>query len=314
MKKIVSKIMALVMVLTMCFAVNVGTANAASKEFAGGYGTKSSPYLVKTYDQLLNVKDYPSSYFKQIANIDCKGKKVKNLFGKTFSGNYDGNKKTISNLKVSGSNAFLTKKVSKKAVIKNLTFSKLTFNGKYKASIFETNQGTLTNVNVKNSKFTTKLKDESVYSEVAAIAINNEKTGLIKKCKITNTSFSVNVDAWTGTAQISGICSNNKGLVSGCNIKNATFKSISVEFTAKIGGITSFNDGGIVENCKVEAKKAVASGDINGYYGAPEYGEIGKIVNYNKEGIVKHCSAKGKWKGDLKAINVLSNDGGEIYR
>ena len=81
-----------------------GEALEASVTFAGGTGTKSNPYVVKTAAQLNAIRDYLGSYFIQAANIDLSsfsnwvpiGKDQDNVFW----GGYNGNGYTISNLKI----------------------------------------------------------------------------------------------------------------------------------------------------------------------------------------------------------------------
>ncbi len=91
----------------------------AAKEYAGGKGTKDSPYIIKTAEQLakfaLDVrtkKSYTKKYYKLGADIDLEGKMwisaINTSLGYTFvgfsidtvmfSGVFDGNYHTISNM------------------------------------------------------------------------------------------------------------------------------------------------------------------------------------------------------------------------
>ncbi len=91
----------------------------AAKEYAGGKGTKDSPYIIKTAEQLakfaLDVrtkKSYAKKHYKLGANIDLEGKMwisaINTSLGYTFvgfnvdtvpfSGVFDGNYHTISNM------------------------------------------------------------------------------------------------------------------------------------------------------------------------------------------------------------------------
>lgn len=77
-------------------------------EFAGGDGTEANPYQVATAEQLNNVRNHLDKYFIQIADIDLgvapwnqdEGWEPIGTDELPFTGNYDGNNKTISNLKI----------------------------------------------------------------------------------------------------------------------------------------------------------------------------------------------------------------------
>jgi|GEM_PF-6548212 len=67
--------------------------------FAGGMGTSSSPYLIETAAQLLQINNYLSSYFKLTNIISLAGIQFEPIGkGKEFTGKLDGNSKVITNL------------------------------------------------------------------------------------------------------------------------------------------------------------------------------------------------------------------------
>ncbi|NOR45147.1 MAG: hypothetical protein GQ534_06120 [Candidatus Delongbacteria bacterium] len=91
-----------------------------STTFAGGNGSEANPYFVATPSQLDSVRNYLSSNFKQVVDIDLEeylsignpgyndgefwqplGNEMNMEY---FTGKYDGNKKTISNLKINRDN------------------------------------------------------------------------------------------------------------------------------------------------------------------------------------------------------------------
>lgn len=77
--------------------------SSANPDFSGGSGTKSDPYLIDNSENLLMINSYPDKYFKQMSNIDLKDYTNIDSIGKggtLFTGNYDGNGKTIKNLKM----------------------------------------------------------------------------------------------------------------------------------------------------------------------------------------------------------------------
>jgi len=80
-----------------------------SDAFEGGSGTLSDPYIVRTAEQLNEVRNFLTSYFIQIADIDLENKLLTQENGwlpigsaqAPFTGNYNGNGYTINNMKIS---------------------------------------------------------------------------------------------------------------------------------------------------------------------------------------------------------------------
>lgn len=92
-KKIISLLLSLLMIVTMFSGMQI-TASAATwsgkaaSSFAGGKGTKSSPYIIKTGEQLARMRnlvnsnstsayDYRHAYYKLGANITLNGNSSK---------------------------------------------------------------------------------------------------------------------------------------------------------------------------------------------------------------------------------------------
>ncbi len=139
MKKIISLIIALTMLLSLGTATVLNTsaawAGGVATGFAGGSGTEADPYQIASGIELALIakmvnEDADScegKYFKLIADIDLGGvawEPIGNYANKTeiFKGHFDGNGHTVSGLKVeaSGSHAGLFGRVMG-STIKNLT-------------------------------------------------------------------------------------------------------------------------------------------------------------------------------------------------
>jgi len=77
-----------------------GGAGPAYAAFSGGDGLPGSPYLIKTREQLDDMRDYPSASFRLEADIDLAGFPWEPVGTPAlpFSGTFDGNGHTISNL------------------------------------------------------------------------------------------------------------------------------------------------------------------------------------------------------------------------
>lgn len=117
MKKSIFKCMALVLAM-IAASVNVSAQlvwDGTSSPWTHGTGTANDPYLIETPQNLSMLSDmvnngmtYNGVYFKQTADFNMNGNSYKfNVIGNTasncFSGHYDGNFNSISNLSVSNS-------------------------------------------------------------------------------------------------------------------------------------------------------------------------------------------------------------------
>ncbi|RBW69841.1 hypothetical protein [Bacillus taeanensis] len=77
-------------------------------EFTGGEGTMDNPYLIKTAQQLDNVRNYLDQHFKLAANIDLSSFAAEDNKGwrpigneeQAFTGSFDGNRHLISGLTI----------------------------------------------------------------------------------------------------------------------------------------------------------------------------------------------------------------------
>ncbi len=98
---------------TYVFIIIIGIflSNSVYAQFAGGDGSKSNPYQISSAEQLSNIRHHLNSYFIQINDIDLEnfdhyndGKGWLPIGGAgssdSFSGNYDGQNYTISNLNI----------------------------------------------------------------------------------------------------------------------------------------------------------------------------------------------------------------------
>ncbi|MFB9275215.1 S-layer homology domain-containing protein [Cohnella cellulosilytica] len=87
--------------VVLCAGVSSwGGAAPAYAAFADGNGLPGSPYLIKTREQLDDMRDYPSAHFQLEADIDLAGFPWEPVgtYALPFSGTFDGNGYTISSL------------------------------------------------------------------------------------------------------------------------------------------------------------------------------------------------------------------------
>ncbi len=80
-----------------------------ANEFAGGVGSEDDPFLIANANHLNNVRNYPKSYFLQVDNIEMDELNTENSWipigrDEDFSGYYDGDGFSITNLVIAADN------------------------------------------------------------------------------------------------------------------------------------------------------------------------------------------------------------------
>jgi len=235
--------------------------NENYKDFAGGDGSRTNPYLVADATELFNVKKYPSSHFKQISDISLATEKnISALSSKDapLTGSYDGAGFTISDL---------------------ILYSPLEDN----LSLFGYNSGEIKNVSLSNCFISGNLNASSLVTE------NN---GTIKNCT---------ADTYITAPTVSGLVFVNNGLLAECTfygyVKGGSSGASLVHTNnnriencfaggttigASAGGI-SFVNNSIIESC---CSFASVSGNKTGLLAFDNRGEITKSYYLNDSNAV----------------------------
>ena len=227
-----------------------------NKTFAGGSGTKASPYKVSNFTQLKAISKYNTSYFIQTANINAGGAKMSSLFTskKPFKGHYNGNGKTISNINLTSNKnssewyslAGIFGEINSKGSVSNLKLSKITVSDTplefdaesiYMGAIAGTNYGTISGIKVNN--ITIKNND---YNRVNG-GICGGNYGTVKNCTVTNYKATQHQSIKAG-----GIAGYNKGVIQGCKTGNTYISGTAA------GCIVGDNYSGRVVSCKSYAE------------------------------------------------------------
>lgn len=116
------------------FVISLFISMSVSAQFSAGSGTVADPYQITSKNELMLVGAEPTASFKLMNNIDMAGEiwtPIGNVDNK-FTGNFDGNAKKISNIKIVGSvedNKGFFGYVSDSAIIKNLYLENDTISG-----------------------------------------------------------------------------------------------------------------------------------------------------------------------------------------
>lgn len=220
-------------------ALSTLTASAIS-----GDGTEESPFLITNQEELSLVTDFPSSHFKLANDIVMNGN-IKSLCyesdNQTFTGVFDGNGYTISNLTMNASDTdYISCSLfyNNSGEIKNLNLTISDFTQLVVGGITQHNYGTIYNCSVGG--------ELCGYEYAGGIAYDNY--GVIEKCKV-DANFLKGM-----YSDIAGIAVENYAKIEDCYF-TGKFSGDSAE---KIAGICIENGRGTyyvgnIKNCYVSA-------------------------------------------------------------
>jgi len=274
MKKVLSLILLAIMMVSIMPVLTLAT-----EPFASGSGTAGDPYIINTKAQLEAFRDavnagnsYSGKYIKLGDNIDLNNEEWTPIglysyrsnsteksstvsVEKSFNGIFDGNNKTISNLKISGTNggkaylgAGLFGYCNDSFIIKNLTINNADVFGRlYIGAVVGF---PYTGTEISNCKVTGNIKIEGSWY-VGGIA-GNGYVNTIKDCSVIG---------------------NNGSYIGGCELYNHNY--FNSEYNGYFGGIIGFRGEGSqkIENCTVKniTLKAMCNG-LGGISGILHYG------------------------------------------
>jgi hypothetical protein len=279
--------------------------------FAGGSGTVGDPYEVETAAQLNHVRDRLDAYFIQTADIDLTaylasdgagynagaGWEPIGTFGTPFTGSYDGNGYTISNLTINRSgenNIGLFGYTSDAATLEDIDLDSINVSGSSNlGGLAGFNQGNITDCTVsglltsvdsnagllagKNQGTVTDCQTSGTVtgganSYYAAGLIGYNEDGTISDCSFTGTV--------SGMRYIGGLVGGNTsdGTISSC-AASGTAAGINSEVDAYVGGLAGYNEG------TIEYSYAYSTVTSNSNY-------LGGLVSQNY-GTINECYSQG---------------------
>lgn len=225
-------------------------------DFAGGTGTTSDPYQIKTSEHLCNVtkevETNATASFKLVGNIDMNGVKFKPIYG--FKGTFDGNNLTISNLTV---------ECDSQAALFQQTFD-----------------ATLKDINLTNVKATAK-------SGCAAGLVGAFLgKGTITNCKVSsavitdNGTVGATANSGKYTGGIVGLAEDGSSTITGCSFQGIITGNT---FVAGIVGNGANKDRGYTTTVST----CIVKGTINGKASVHQYANNCIISNCSGDPIVK---------------------------
>lgn len=286
--------------LFLCMAIQLCNAqvywNALPKEkWSQGSGTELDPYLIEKPQHLSYLSDsvnkgatFENVYFKLTGDLYMNTQTHLMIpigYGagnKGFSGNFDGNNKTIQvswyfnpSIMVADSNYGLFGILNESGCIKNLTLGDSSRMGAYD----KTNIGALVGLNkgeIRNCHFQGQINGN--WYNIGALVGMNDVTGIIDSCS--------NQGRILGVQYNGGIAGWNKGIIRNCSNLN------HAEGAIYTGGIAGVNDTtGSIEKC-------FSSGLTLGGSSPYEMGSTAGIAAIN-HGTINQCFNSGKVHSSL---------------
>ena len=244
--------------------------------FAATLGTEQNPYEISTATQLKAINNNLSACYKLTANIDLNGEDftpLGNAESGTFSGIFDGNGFTISNLNI--------------------------FSGKF-AGLFGCNEATIKNV---------KLSGIYVYGTryIGGVVGQNTTLGSVFNCSVS--SGDIEADDGINEIYAGGIIGYNEGFVEGTFSNNANLKINNESSLAVAGGIIGKNNSVYSVNItdstntgNVSASSSSSSSYSGGFVGNNDNGAI-TISNSTNTGNVSDSNSSSGYSGGFVGYN-----------
>lgn len=242
-------------------------------DFAGGYGTKSSPYIIKNQTQLQHVREKLNACYKLGADIsftaadfaaggafynEGQGWEPIGDADHMFIGTFNGNGHIITGIQIKRNN------------LPNI-------------GLFGASSGTIQNLKMKNSSIRGKTKVGSI--------VGYNCTGKIEGCSSngTITSYVSSSDNRSDYAYAGGITGYSSGYISTC-ANTASVRSGHCESRAYAGGIAGYSNGWMHTSNNAGKITDLSSSE------AYEAAEIGGLAGVNS-GTISMCYNTGQVQG-----------------
>ena len=318
------------------------TAEFKEKEFAGGSGTEVDPYQVETAEQLNKVRNHLGGNFIQTADIDLieeyyeedgifynegKGWDPIGSELEPFTGSYNGDEKTISNLVINrpGEDYIgLFSKITQDSKLENIKIKGLIVEGnRHVGALVGSNEGHISKVNI-NGLSTSSIKGNSnnvgglcglnhgtildsstEYLDVFSIGDGINAGGLVGRSyqlydydTYEVIQESIIKDCYVDNVNIKGK-SYSGGLIgdndSDVPVENC-WANVSVEGTHRVGGLIGMNEGDVYSSYSLG--KVTGTDILNGMTG----GLIGYSMNYFK---VENCYSLADVQGPKQVGGLI---------
>jgi len=288
----------------------LAVSSPANAQYGGGTGDPCDPYLIAEPNHLQALGADPNNWdkhFKLTADIDMSyfdgqnGRPTFNIIapdtdpyaaghqGATFTGSFDGNDYSVSNLTIdlstTGYVGFFGD-LDETAYIANLALENLNVSGEYHTGgLAGQSYGTITSCSVDGSV--------SGIQFIGGLVGANWDVGGITNCFSTGTVIGVN-----GSVNFGGLVGHNRGTIARC-YSTASVTGIGYYLPDRLGGLAGANRGTIIHS--------YATGAITG----DNY--LGGLVASNSDGTITNCYATGTVSGQDYIGGLIGKNPGTIY-
>lgn len=316
--------------LTAGRVLNLGTIEPTTfQEPTCGAAKIDGVYHIYNADGLkcwVSQPDYLSSKAILEADIDMSNMEwtpVGSNMQNGFTGDFDGNNKTIYNMSVSGdaTNIGFFGGLAQGAKVHDVTFTKATVNGNaqsYAGTIAGTSLGIIENCNVKESAVTGQyaggvtgnnsvqvnkchVSDTKVSASYSAGGVAGTSYGKVEYCSVTgNTEITSNVTN-SRAGGIVGQTSEEGGISTSGRLLKCATDGITVS-GSMAGGIAGENGFGTIAQCVANNVKVTHNSTDNS-------ARLGGVVGYNSRGDVVACYSASSTVG---TNNIVSESMGGI--
>lgn len=236
--------------------------------FYGGTGTEENPYTIINPAQLKffneNFNNYPAAsvkYYKLGNSIDFGGEEWTPLVSKTIYG-FDGNKHTISNIKIVADDSLGSSSIAMFSSVNKLT-----------------------DLTVDNVEFVDSRTDLWTSIDAAVLCLRVDTNQKMERCKVSG-DITISSEG-TQPSSISGLVYYNSGVIDNC-----TFSG-NITYDRQVSGIANSNKG-TINNCKNEG---TLKGTGEGWLAGITLSNNGKVTECENKGVIEYaginCYAAG---------------------
>lgn len=255
--------------------------------FDGGDGTEENPYIISTEEQLAFVADIPNKCYKLANDITLASEWVPiGTYGEAFSGTFDGDGYTISNMVVTNGDGFF-KKVSGNIKNLNITGSVASTSG-YAGGIAGQSSGTFENCTFSGTVSGTGKNSYTgglVGYNTGKSVLSCHTSGSVIGINCTGGLIGLNDSSATSTYTVTDCYSN-------CDVKGGT----------RVGGLIGSQDAVTVSKC-------YATGNVQG---SSSSGHVGGLIGYTVQALIKNCFAAGDVSTSVNSNDLYECDGGGL--
>ncbi len=314
--------------------------------YSGGYGTSASPYLISKVDDLLalgeNTNDY-NKYFRLVNDIDMEPAGVLtraviahnprvswSFSGTEFTGVFDGNGKTISNLTIENEDGYyigLFGRIGESSIVSNLKLTNCSIIGNTTTGFIAASSSYAT---LENCLVTGSMKSVTHSGGISGSSYRSVFNNCTLNCSIDATGDKVGGILGSGNSCTINNCAANVSITSGIPVYsssatgigkyaggiagyledtdlNGCYSSGIVNARTIVGGLVALNSGSII-NCYSTCDVLCENSSYAGGIIAHNYGNVVNCI------FVGSVMSVGEFTGALVGENSANVNNSYFYK